>query len=83
MARRVPPETFADAEEPSQKVARTETPAVAAVSAALAAEYKADPDLATVDEQVDSMIHWESGKGFASGFVTGQNIHVNGGTTVH
>ena len=40
-------------------------------SAALAAEYKADPDLATVDEQVDSMIHWESGKGFASGFVTG------------
>lgn len=40
-------------------------------SAALAAEYKADPDLANVDEQVDSMIHWESGKGFASGFVTG------------
>ena len=40
-------------------------------SAALAAEYKAYPELATVDEQVDSMIHWESGKGFASGFVTG------------
>ena len=37
MARRVPLETFAGAEEPSQRVARTETPVVAAVSAALAA----------------------------------------------
>ena len=33
----MPPETFAGAEEPSQRVARTETPVVAAVSAALAA----------------------------------------------
>ena len=40
-SKRAAPETFADAEEPSQKAAKTETPAAAAVSAALAATLPA------------------------------------------
>jgi hypothetical protein len=40
-------------------------------SAELAAEYTSDRSLRTVDERVASLINWESGKGFASGFTTG------------
>lgn len=40
-------------------------------SAELAAKYQSDPSLQTVDERVSSLVNWESGKGFASGFTTG------------
>jgi hypothetical protein len=38
---------------------------------ALAGEYLADPRYSNDDKRVDALIKWESGKNFASGFVTG------------
>ena len=40
-------------------------------SADLAAAYREDDALPTVEDKVTSIIRWESSKGFASGFVTG------------
>lgn len=37
----------------------------------LAAEYEADRGYGTVDERIEALVRWESGKNFTSGFVTG------------